>query len=98
MRKYIANRLLRSLFSISIVIVIVYILIYSLVPKQNIFNKDPDYQKKAGDALTQYVYKTYEDYGYGDYITFGDYCGEVYPDKGSADFKVCVNSETKKGN
>ena len=66
MRKYIANRLLRSIFSISIVIVIVYILIYSLVPKEYIFDKDPDYQKKAGDVLTQYVYKTYEEYGYGD--------------------------------
>ncbi len=84
---YILLRLLRSLVSLFIIIVIVFIMVYALVPRDNIFYDDPTFRKLGGkpDEKTEYVYTTWEKLGYLDYITISDYCVELY---GQADPRI----------
>ena len=84
---YIALRLLRSLLSLFIIIVIVFIMVYSLIPRDNIFFEDATYRKLGGkpDEKTEYVYSTWEKLGYLDYVTISDYCVELY---GQSDSRV----------
>ena len=77
---YIWKRLLRSVVSVFIIMVIVFIMLYTLIPRENIFYEDPTYRKLGGkpDDKTQYVYTTWEKLGYLDYVTFSDYCLTLY--------------------
>ena len=84
---YILKRLLRSLISLFLIIVIVFTLVYALIPRDRIFFDDPTYRKLGGkpDEKTEYVYNTWERLGYLDYVTISDYCVERY---GQADPRV----------
>ena len=84
---YILSRLLRSLLSLFIIIVIVFIMVYSLVPRDNIFFEDSTFRKLGGkpDEKTEYVFNTWKKLGYLDYITISDYCVELY---GQADPRI----------
>ena len=55
---YILKRLIRSVFSILIIMLIVFTLVYSLVPRNSIFSGDDGYRKLAAkpDDKTDYVY------------------------------------------
>lgn len=77
---YIALRLLRSVISLFIIIVIVFVLVYSLIPRTNIFADDPTYKKLGGkpDTKTDYTFTTWEKLGYLDYVTISDYCVGLY--------------------
>ncbi len=77
---YILMRLLRSVISLLIIIVIVFIMVYTLVPRTNIFNEDGVYRKLGGkpDERSDYVYRTWEKLGYLDYVTITDFVGEKY--------------------
>ncbi|MBQ7173797.1 MAG: ABC transporter permease [Clostridia bacterium] len=77
---YIALRLLRSLISLFIIIVIVFIMVYTLIPRENIFSDDPVFKKLGGkpDTKRDYQYTTWEKLGYLDYVTISDYCSELY--------------------
>ena len=73
MTKYLLKRLLHGLFSVVMVVAIVMLLIYSLMNRDLIFAKDPQYTKKQGNQLTTYKYERWEVYGYLDYVPYGDY-------------------------
>lgn len=77
---YIVLRLLRSLISLFIILVIVFIMVYSLVPRDNIFYDDPVYRKLGAkpDDKIEYTYLTWEKLGYLDYVTISDYCKDLY--------------------
>ena len=77
---YVWKRLLRSLLSVFIIMVIVFVMLYSLIPRENIFYEDATYRKLGGkpDDKTAYVYTTWEKLGYVDYVTFSDYCVSLY--------------------
>ena len=95
MRKYVLTRLLRSLVSIIAVIAIVYVLIYSLIPRDNIFLNDPIYTKMSTqDLKTNYRYQRFEQFGYVDYATMGDYCKVLYPDLTSIENFNCNRAST----
>ena len=81
MRRYILMRIIRSIISLIVVVGIVFILIYKYIPKENIFTVDSNVGKYQGDAKTDYKYKTWEKYGYLDYITMTDYCMATYSDE-----------------
>ena len=77
---YILSRLIRSVASILIIMIMVFIMVYALVPRQNIFFEDGTYTKLGGkpDEKTDYVYRTWEDLVYLDYVKINDYCEELY--------------------
>lgn len=90
MTKYILRRLLRSVFSIVVVVGIVFTLIYSLIPRQNIFNNDTTYNKyKAGDERKQYELQQYDKFGYIEYVTLVDYCYATY-ETGTEEYTNCT--------
>ncbi|HHJ9597681.1 TPA: ABC transporter permease, partial [Streptococcus pyogenes] len=45
MKKYILNRIMRSLVSVVLVTALTYTIVYTLVPTSLIFKQDPNYNK-----------------------------------------------------
>ncbi|MFC3928503.1 ABC transporter permease [Streptococcus caprae] len=70
MKRYIFNRVLRSLVSIFLVTTLIYAIIFALVPRHKIFNQDSNYSKMAAkpDQKTDYENTVYENMGYIDYL------------------------------
>ena len=88
---YILKRLLRSLISILLIMVVVFLMVFTLVPRENIFFEDSTYRKLGGkpDEKTDYVYNTWEKLGYLDYVKINDYCLELY-EAGSDEMKAGI--------
>jgi len=76
MRNYILGRFIRSIFSIMIVVSIVIVLVYQLIPMNNIFNSDTTLQKYGSkpDELINYKYQKWENVGYLDYLPLQEIC------------------------
>ena len=70
MKKYVLMRILRSLFSLFMVTTLIYTIIYTMVPRRKIFEKDPTYVKvaKDPDSRADYVNTVFEKMGYIDYL------------------------------
>ncbi|MCO4562810.1 Oligopeptide transport system permease protein OppB [Streptococcus infantarius subsp. infantarius] len=70
MKKYVFNRILRSLVSIFLVTTLSYAIVFSLVPRKLIFKQDPNYTKIAvtHDKKVDYENTVYERMGYIDYL------------------------------
>ena len=77
---YYLKRIIRSIFSILLVITIVFILVYSLVPRDRIFNSDDTLVKLGGkpDERLQYQMRTWQRLGYIDYENMSSYCSSLY--------------------
>lgn len=70
MKKYIFSRILRSLVSLFLVTVVVYSIIFTIVPRHLIFKQDPTYSKMAAepDKKLNYENSVYERMGYINYM------------------------------
>ncbi len=70
MKKYLFYRVLRSLLSIFLVTTLTYIIIYSLVPRRDIFKFDPMISKlsTSPDQLVDYENTAYGKMNYIDYL------------------------------
>ncbi|KRL13802.1 MAG: ABC transporter permease [Schleiferilactobacillus perolens] len=70
MKKYLFFRVLRSIVSIFLVTTIAYIMVFSMVPRRDIFKQDPMIQKLANDpdSLTDYKENAYRKMNYIDYF------------------------------
>ena len=93
---YIAKRLLRSLISIMLIMLIVFTMVYTLVPRENIFFEDSTYRKLGGksDDKTEYVYSTWQKLGYLDYVRINDYCLTIYA-AGSPEMTEAIKPDSK---
>ena len=93
---YIAKRLLRSVISIMIIMLIVFTMVYTLVPRENIFFEDSTYRKLGGksDDKTEYVYSTWQKLGYLDYVRINDYCLTLY-EAGSPEMSTAIEPDSK---
>ncbi len=74
MKKYILVRLLRSILSIFAVVSIVIVMVYTLIPRENIFLNDDGFRKTSGNAKITYMYNRYEELGYLDFVSLNDMC------------------------
>ena len=88
-------RLLRSFLSILIIMLIVFTMIYTMVPRENIFFEDSTYRKLSSksDDKTEYVYSTWEKLGYLDYVRINDYCLTLY-EAGSPEMGPAVEPDS----
>ncbi|ERL65213.1 ABC transporter permease [Schleiferilactobacillus shenzhenensis] len=70
MKKYIFFRILRSIVSIFLVTTLTYIIIYTMVPRRDVFKQDPNIQKMASnpDNLLDYEQTAYDKMNYIDYV------------------------------
>ncbi|MDD6258550.1 MAG: ABC transporter permease [Erysipelotrichaceae bacterium] len=76
MKRYVWGRIIRAILSVFIVTIIAMIMIYTLIPRDKIFDKDATYQKLGGnqDDRTQYKYKAYDRLGYVTFEEQRDMC------------------------
>jgi len=93
---YILKRLLRSAISIVVIMFVVFILVYTLIPRDNIFFEDSTYRKLGGkpDEKTDYVYNTWRKLGYLDYVKINDYCLGLY-EAGSPEMKNAIAPDSR---
>jgi len=79
-----------------IIMLIVFTMVYTLVPRENIFFEDSTYRKLGGksDDKTEYVYSTWQKLGYLDYVRINDYCLTLY-EAGSEDMIRAVEPDSK---
>ncbi|KPJ22803.1 ABC transporter permease [Streptococcus phocae] len=70
MKKYIFERILRSLVSIILVTTLTYVIVFTLVPPHLIFKQDPNYNKMATtpDKTINYQNTVFERMGYISYL------------------------------
>ena len=75
---------------------IVFTMVYTLVPRENIFFEDSTYRKLGGksDDKTEYVYSTWQKLGYLDYVRINDYCLTLY-EAGSEDMIRAVQPDSQ---
>ena len=88
---YYSKRILRSIFSILAVITIVFVLVYSLVPRDRIFNSDDTIVKLGGkpDERTAYKMRTWQRLGYLYFEDMSSYCSSKY-EVGSEAVQACI--------
>jgi oligopeptide transport system permease protein len=93
---YILKRLLRSVISVLVIMLVVFVLVYTMVPRDNIFFEDSTYRKLGGkpDDKTDYVYNTWQKLGYLDYVKINDYCLGLY-EAGSEQMQGALNPDSR---
>lgn len=93
---YYISRIIRSIISIFIVITVVFILVYSLVPRDRIFNADDTIVKLGGkpDERQQYKLRTWQRLGYLTFENMSSYCSLTY-EVGSDEIMACNTAGSK---
>lgn len=87
MKNYIIGRVVRSIISVLAVVCIAIVLVFTLLPREKIFNNDPAFNKMKGDSKTIYMYNKWESLGYLDFQLQSDMC------KNSDDYNACMLQE-----
>ncbi len=80
MGKYVVKRLIHGAISVIIVVLVVMVLIYSLMNRNQIFAQDPNFTHQSNNSRTTYMYQKWEDYGYLHYVTYQDYINQLARD------------------
>ena len=78
MGKYLAKRILFSIFSLLVVVMVVMALVYSLIDRSVIFQGDDLWNKKYGNDQAYYEYMQYQKFGYLVFANYGDFLGNKY--------------------
>lgn len=93
MKGYIGKRLLRSVLSLIVIMTVVFVMVFSLVPRDNIFKNDDTFRKLSAkpDDKRDYVLRTWQNLGYLDYENLNTYCADLYG-AGSEATQACVLS------
>lgn len=73
MVKYVFGRILRGMLSVVIVVAVVMLLIYSCLDRNLVFANDPVFSKYKSNAQEIYKMRTWEEYGYLDYVSYEEY-------------------------
>ena len=73
MTKYLLKRILHGVFSVVVIVAIVMIMIYSLMDKKLIFAHDSGWTKQLNNNKTVYEFRKWKDFGYLDYVAYGDW-------------------------
>lgn len=76
MDRYLIGRIVRGVISVIIVAGIVMALTYACLDRNLIFAQDSVYSRQRGNARQVYMMQQWENYGYVDYVTFGEYLTE----------------------
>lgn len=77
MTKYLFYRILRGLLSVTAVVAIVMLLVYTCLDRELVFANDPVYSKQASNGREVYKMQQWERYGYVDYVPYGDYLRQL---------------------
>ena len=78
MKKYLLKRILFSIFSLLVVVMVVMSLVYSAIDRRVIFQTDDTWNKKSNNDRVVYEYVQFEKYGYVDYDDYGTFLKNKY--------------------
>ena len=78
MKKYMLKRILFSIFSLLVVVLVVMLLVYNLTDRSAIFQDDGTWNKKNNNDRIMYEYTMYQKYGYLTYKTYGSFLQAKY--------------------
>ena len=81
MKKYMLKRILFSIFSLLVVVMVVMLLVYSLIERNVIFQSDDVWNKKSGNDRAIYEYTMYQKYGYVTYVNYSAFLANKYSEK-----------------
>ena len=81
MKKYLLKRILFSIFSLLVVVMVVMLLVYSLIERNVIFQSDDVWNKKSGNDRAIYEYTMYQKYGYVTYVNYSSFLMNKYSAK-----------------
>ncbi|MCI5773195.1 MAG: ABC transporter permease [Erysipelotrichaceae bacterium] len=90
MKKYILSRIIKSIIALFVVLSIVIVMLFTLIPRENIFKNDTSIQRMKGDEKTSYMYSKWDELGYLDYLTFNEMCRIS-----SDDVNACIAGDTE---
>ena len=102
MRKYMLKRILFSIFSLLIVVMVVMLLVYTAIERSVIFQTDDVWNKKSNNDRVMYEYTMYGKYGYLNYVDYTTFLKnkytEIYGDSYTTekDFKTDKDAIQKK--
>lgn len=95
MKKYLINRVLRSIFSVIMVMFLSIVLIFSLYPLSKIVEENADIhdtKKNQGEDATQVkILEVLEHYGYINYVSQKDYCMEIAGNDSGPRYQACIS-------
>jgi oligopeptide transport system permease protein len=82
LKRYLSFRILRSIVSIFLVTTITYAVIYTMVPRRNVFKDDPNYGKLKGkpDELANYENTAFSKMGYIEFLSSKELIDKVGED------------------
>ena len=78
MKLYMLRRIAFSIFSLLVVVIVVMLLVYTLIPRNVIFQMDDLWNKKSLNDRTIYEYNQYSKFGYLTYVDFGSFLKKKY--------------------
>ncbi len=78
MNKYLLRRILFSVFSLFVVVMVVMLLVYTLIERSVIFQTDDVWNKKSNNERVIYEYTQYQKYGYLNYVDYSSFVRDKY--------------------
>ena len=78
MKKYLLKRILFSIFSLLVVVMVVMLLVHSLNNRNVIFQTDDVWNKKSSNERSMYEYSQYQKYGYLTYVDYSSFLAAKY--------------------
>ena len=78
MKKYMLKRILFSIFSLLVVVMVVMFLIYTAINRNVIFQNDDVWNKRNGNERTMYEYTQFQKYGYLDFANYTSFLANKY--------------------
>ncbi len=80
MGKYLLKRILHGIASTIIVVIIVMVLIYSMLDRNQVFTEDSNFGRQGGNAREAFCYNKWEQYGYLDYVPYTEWLNALAAD------------------
>ena len=78
MKKYMLKRILFSIFSLLVVVMVVMLLVYTCIPRSVIFQTDDIWNKTSNNDRAIYEYNQYSKYGYLSYVDYSSFLKQKY--------------------
>ena len=78
MGKYLLKRILFSIFSLLVVVMVVMLLVYNLTSRSVIFQTDDLWNKKSGNDRTYYEYMQFQKFGYLTFVNYSSFLADKY--------------------
>ena len=78
MKKYLLKRILFSIFSLLVVVMLVMLLVYSLIERNVIFQQDDIWNKRSNNDRSMYEYAQFQKYGYLTYVDYTSFLKDKY--------------------